>query len=112
MTLSTVIILSSINLTFFAVKRSTSQNRNPEISVRLHYLFVELTTIVKLVIPMKVNIDTPFFPRPQSKNPVSTPGVTNLYCIEYKSAAGNSVPVRGPGNNSLCMRLIKTERYA
>ena len=35
--------LSSINFSHYALKRS-SQNRNPEISVKLHYLFVESTT--------------------------------------------------------------------
>ena len=63
MTLSTFIILSPINFTLFVLKQSTSQNCNPEIFVRLHYLFVELTTIVKLIIPMKVNIDTPICSR-------------------------------------------------
>ena len=61
MTLSINLHLSSINSTFFALKRSISQNPNPEISVKLLYLFVEFTTIVKLIIPMKVNIDTPIF---------------------------------------------------
>ena len=59
MTLIINLHLSSINFTLFSLKRSTSQNPNPEISVKLLYLFVEFTTIVKLIIPLKVNIDTP-----------------------------------------------------
>ena len=59
MTVSINIHLSSINSTLFALKRSTSQNPNPEISVKLLYLFVEFITIVILIIPMKVNMDTP-----------------------------------------------------
>ena len=63
MTLIIDLHLSSINFTLFALalKRSTSQNPNPEISVKLLYLFVEFTTIVKLIIPMEVNKDTPIF---------------------------------------------------
>ena len=55
MTLSIYRHLSSINSTLFA----TSQNSNSEISVKLLYLFVEFISIVKLIIPMKVIIDTP-----------------------------------------------------
>ena len=74
--------LSSTNFTLFALKRSTSQN--PEISGKFHYLFVELTTMVKLIIPMKVNIRPTHFSLVASphQNPVSIPANPPCFMVQ------------------------------